>query len=103
MELRTIVYVNGGEACYSVESEGRGMFQAVLLNYKGNPNAEPPNCITLVRGLRKWTGSSDDERVLQFLGDVIDTAIKEAPIFYDTSNDSRTPSQGRGRDEAAFD
>lgn len=89
------MHVNGGEACYSVASEGRGMFQAVLLHYKGDPNGMPPQCITLVRGLRKWTGSSDDNRVLQFLGSVIDSAIKEAPIFRDTPSDRGIAFEGR--------
>lgn len=100
MELRTIMYVNGGEACYSLASDGRGMFQAMLLHYNGDPNGMPPQCITLVRGLRKWTGSSDNEQVLQYLGEVIDSAIQEAPIFRDSPEDRRIPHDGRNSGEA---
>lgn len=68
------IFYRGGDACYRIQQEAEGIFTAHLLSYSAVDAEDlPPYCITLVRGIRYWTGSVKDEILLSELGKFIDT------------------------------
>lgn len=72
MELETIIKYRSSAACYRIQNESEGIFSAYLLYFEGDENQAPPNGITLVKGIRNWTGSVEDETLLSELGKFID-------------------------------
>lgn len=56
-------------ACFKIQNESEGIS---LLNCKGEDNQAPPESITLVKGIRNWTGRIEDEVLLSELGKFID-------------------------------
>lgn len=72
MELETIISYRSKNACYKIQSESEGIFTANLLSFDGEDNLAPPAGITLVKGIRNWTGSVEDEVLLGELGRFID-------------------------------
>ncbi|NTS43475.1 hypothetical protein HRG84_21535 [Flavisolibacter sp. BT320] len=72
MELETIIRYRSIAACYKVQNEAEGIFTANLLYHDGDTEQAPPEGITLVKGVRNWTGSVEDETLLSELGKFID-------------------------------
>ena len=72
MELEAIIKYRSSSACYRVQNESEGIFTATLMYYDGKDGDSLPNGITLVKGIRNWTGSIEDEILLQELGKFID-------------------------------
>ena len=72
VELETIIKYRSSAACYRIQNESEGIFSANLLYFDGDDNLAPPEGITLVKGIRNWTGSVEDETLLSELGKFID-------------------------------
>lgn len=90
MKLEAKVKVDDdAEALFSVSRTGPGMYQAILTNYQGRPESIPPSRIILLRSFRNWTGSCDNEALLNGIGNEIDRFSADAPIF---KNDNRRRS-----------
>lgn len=71
--LEVTVEYRSHRACFKIHQEREGIFTARLLSFEGEASLRPTKEITLVRGVRKWTGSIDDEALLDELGEFIDT------------------------------
>ncbi|RYZ61837.1 MAG: hypothetical protein EOO14_03910 [Chitinophagaceae bacterium] len=70
--METIIRYRSIAACYKVQNEAEGIFTANLLYHDGDTEQSPPEGITLVKGVRNWTGSVEDEILLGELGKFID-------------------------------
>jgi len=95
VKLSTTIRIGKSRAEFELSPKGPGMYQADLKGIKGKPNQPPPSSIILVRNVREWSGSCDDDNLINTLGRVIDQMAREAPIF--TGNERR---RHRGRSQS---
>ena len=72
MELEAKISYRNSSACYKIRNEREGIFTASLLSFEGDTTVSFPKGVTLVKGIRYWTGSVDDEILLSALGKCID-------------------------------
>lgn len=73
MNLNVSVRFRNALAHYTILREANGVFLAQLEGYEGAPADAPPVSILLIRSLRRWTGSFDNEGVLEALGQAIES------------------------------
>jgi hypothetical protein len=73
VELETKVIYKGGGARFLIRPETEGIYTALLISFTGESSQSPPGEITLVRGVRNWAGSIEDEILLGELGKFIDS------------------------------
>jgi hypothetical protein len=78
MELEAKVNYGLGCACYQIRREAPGIYFADLVFYDGERSKQPPSAISLVRGVRQWTGSCDDDGLLNELGRIIEEHLSES-------------------------
>jgi hypothetical protein len=78
MELNAIVKYGGGFAKFLIRKENTGIYYANLMHFDGEGNRLPEK-ITLVKGIRQWTGSFDDSELLNGLGKVIEEGYYKMP------------------------
>src|SRR6476660_2012057 len=102
MKLEAEVRINEATAQFSVSPKGPGMYQAKLMRFNGMPNEAPPSRIILIRSVRQWTGSCDNEKLMNQLGQEIDRVVSDAPIFKKEidrrpSGRNNSPDQKRSR------
>ncbi|HEU4903969.1 MAG TPA: hypothetical protein VFT06_14285 [Flavisolibacter sp.] len=69
-----MIEYKSGRACFRIRQESEGIFTAFLVSSDGEQGADLPKEITLVRSVRNWTGSVDDEILLRELGTFIDAS-----------------------------
>jgi len=81
MKLKAVVKMDEAVAHFAVSHKGPGMYHADLVRYNGNPEQAPPSRIILIRGVRQWTGSTDNDELLNKIGREIERAVTDAPIF----------------------
>jgi hypothetical protein len=72
MEMSAAVEFRGALAHFRIRKDNAGIYFAHLLRYEGNPFESPPEEITILRGVRQWTGSCNDDLLLSRLGKIID-------------------------------
>jgi hypothetical protein len=89
MKLETTVRIENSEAHFDIFHETHGVYRAELKRYRGRPNLAPPSHIVLVRSVRGWTGSSDQQDLLQKLGQQIDDVVSNAPLFHKDTGSER--------------
>jgi len=77
MELNANVKYGNGSACFVIRKENPGIYYAYLIYFDGDKKLAPPQNITLVRGIRQWTGSFDEPELLNDLGKVIEEAYRK--------------------------
>lgn len=80
MKLEAIVKYGNGRAHFKIHKENPGIYYANLLHYDGAKQFSPPHKITLIRGVRQWTGSHEDETLLNELGKVIEETYNKPPM-----------------------
>ncbi len=68
----TISYKDG-KACFRIDQEGEGIYTAHLVSWEGSASNHPPKKITFIKVVRCWSGSIDDEILVNVLGRCIDT------------------------------
>ena len=78
MELEAKVNYGRGLACYRIRREAPGIYFADLAYYDGDPSRQPPAAISLIRGVRQWTGSCDDDSLLNEIGRIIERHLSES-------------------------
>jgi len=81
VKLNATIRIGQSRAEFELSPRGPGMYQADLKGIKGRPSQPPPSSIILVRNVREWSGSCDDDNLINSLGRVIDQTAREAPIF----------------------
>lgn len=72
MELTATVQFYGDPAHYTVSQEKEGIYNARLLSYEGPNIMAPPDNVILVRSVRKWSGSYNEQDFIEELGRAID-------------------------------
>ncbi len=77
MKLEARVNFGQGCACYQIRRDAPGIYFADLVFYDGDRSKNPPAAISLVRGIRQWTGSCDDDALLNELGRIIEIHLGE--------------------------
>lgn len=78
MEMEAKVKYGQGLACYQIRREAPGIYFADLAYYDGEGSRMPPAAISLVRGIRQWTGSCDDDGLLNEIGKIIEEHLSES-------------------------
>jgi hypothetical protein len=78
MEMEATVNYGDGKACFKIAKENPGVYQARLLYFEGSKKLCPPKEIVLIRGIRYWAGSHDDDDLLNKLGKIIEGFLNEA-------------------------
>jgi hypothetical protein len=71
MKVTASVEFKGGTAHFAIRSANSGIYHANLLRYEGNTFDTPPNEVTIIRGVRQWTGSCNEDLQIEKLGEVI--------------------------------
>lgn len=77
MQIVTAIRFKMATANYAIRMEAPGVYQAELVNFDGDANQRPPLKITLIRSVRSWTGSIDDEMLLNQLGAAMEANKKK--------------------------
>jgi hypothetical protein len=77
MEMITSVNFRGALAHFIIRRDSPGIYYADLVNYEGDESKGPPKGITLMRGIRQWTGSYQDDFLLLKLGQAIEDVLNE--------------------------
>lgn len=95
MWYSVIANYKGGLAHYKVIPENLGIFNAYLERYDGRAENEPPEMIILVRGLQHWSGSAEDQGLLDKIGEVIDRRTRGR--LHITLDSSKMPGKGPNR------
>lgn len=72
MDLKASIKYGSGFASFEIRRESPGVYHAALVYFDGDEKKAPPPEITLVRGIRQWTGSLDDSDLLNELGRIIE-------------------------------
>ena len=75
MELEATIEYKNDRACFRINQESEGIFTAYLISFSGDDSGDLPAEITLVRSIRNWTGSTEDEVLLRELGAFIDSYL----------------------------
>ncbi len=61
-----------GRARFKINRESSGVYYAQLMHFEGSKNTNLPQEIILTRGIRHWTGSINNEAILNELGKIIE-------------------------------
>jgi len=77
MVVKAFVMYKGALAHYIVVLEHEGIYQANLARYDGRVDHFPPLKITLIKGPSRWTGSINDDYLLQCIGKIIENKEKD--------------------------
>jgi hypothetical protein len=78
MDLKANVKYGNGFAGFEIRKESPGVYYASLVYFNGDGKKNPPREITLVKGVRQWTGSHDDTDLLNELGRVIEESCNDS-------------------------
>ena len=76
--MEIIVDYMSGKACFRIFREKPGIYSATLVYYEGERKLKIPTEITLVRGVRQWTASHDDEILISELGRRIEESVESS-------------------------
>jgi len=76
MEIKALVLHKDQFALYLISEENEGIFTALLKRYDGSIHDLPPPCITLTRSVRSWKGSSDQQNLVDEIGEIIDINLR---------------------------
>jgi len=87
--MEVFVKYQGARYFFKVRRENPGIYFAELIYYEGNQISTLPREITLIRGLRQWTGSIDDKVLLNELGNVIISKLDKFPDPGSDTNNNR--------------
>jgi hypothetical protein len=87
MEIKALVLHRGYYALYLINSENEGIFSAALKRYDGNIHDLPPPNITLTKSVRSWKGSTDEQNLVDELGEIIEVNIQSGIIFREKDAD----------------
>lgn len=79
MDLKASVKYGNGNALFELYRDSPGLYHADLVHFDGDKKLSPPKKITMVRGIRQWTGSFEDVDLLNQLGKVIEESYPSSP------------------------
>jgi hypothetical protein len=87
MDIKALVLFRDHYALYLISRENEGIFTARLKRYDGEPGVVPPECITLTKGFRSWNGSTDEQELVDGLGEVIEVNLQSGIFFSEKEED----------------
>jgi len=97
MKFSVSVPFRNGLAHYSINQEGKGVFLAQLEQFEGPPQEEPPANVILTKSVRRWRGSSEDQTLIDHLGQAIEDGLLDkinSPHKYSsTKNELNQPAK----------
>jgi hypothetical protein len=79
-EMFSEVKYKHGSAYFSINRENPGIYLARLVHYSGRKSEAPPSEISLIRGIRYWTGSCEDKALLNQLGKTIEDSYTKTKV-----------------------
>ena len=94
MWFSAIANYKGGLAHYKIIPENFGIYNAYLERYDGKSSNSPAQNIILVRGLKHWSGSIEEQNLLDTIGEVIDRRTKGRLHF---ALDANKTAAGKGK------
>jgi hypothetical protein len=77
MEIVVVVRYKGGNATYKIRPEVSGIYHADLMHFDQPGNSALPQTVTLIRSVRSWKGSTDDQELLNQLGAALNAGKKK--------------------------
>lgn len=72
MDVEAQINYKDSPVRFRIRQERKGIFTACLISPEDANNRDLPKEITMIRSIRNWTGSIDDEKLLRELGGCID-------------------------------
>jgi hypothetical protein len=75
MEIKALVKYREQYAEYRIVMESEGIYTAILERYEGSVHSLPPPKLTMTKGVRHWIGSTEEQPLLDELGEVIDLNV----------------------------
>lgn len=84
--MEVVIVYKGALAYYLISRIRADVYNALLKHYGGFE--APPQYITLVRGLRHWSGSIENDELLYELGKAIDRNLHIDPLFPQRGDDN---------------
>jgi hypothetical protein len=78
MEIVASFNYKGALAHFKIRRENSGIYYADLFSYEGEAANAPPEKLTIIRGIRQWTGSYNDDYLLSRLGEIIENNISNS-------------------------
>jgi hypothetical protein len=78
MWFSVIAKYRGALARFNIIQEKEGVYHAILVKYDGRQDYVPPSNIILVRGVRQWSGSIEEQVLLDELGSLIDKRMSNS-------------------------
>lgn len=77
MEFEATVKYQGYKAVYKIVPEQTHIFRAQMNHYSGSKDYNPPPSeLIIIRGVRKWIGSGDNQELIDSLGEIIEAKMK---------------------------
>ena len=95
MKIEAVVKIGGGAALYQIYREGPSCYRAELQPLHAPAEGGLPKDILLMRSVRHWVGSVDHPKLVEELGEAIDSILQNAPIFQ-----REEPSRSQGKSPA---
>lgn len=88
MEIKALVKYRDQYAEYRIVLESEGIYTAILERYEGSVHSLPPPKLTMTKGVRHWIGSTEEQPLLDELGEVIDLNVDAGfPLHIDKGPD----------------
>jgi hypothetical protein len=87
MKFKGLVLYRDAFAHYSITKEGEGIFSAVLERYDGNLHDLPPPNVVLTKSVRNWKGSSDEQPLIDELGEMIECNLESGLYLFNNNNE----------------
>jgi hypothetical protein len=88
MEIKALVLYRDHYALYHIQYDKEGIYSAFLKRYDGNMHNLPPPTVTLTKGFRTWRGSTDEQGLVDELGEVIELNIKSGLLLREKDLDT---------------
>lgn len=89
MEIKALVLYRGYYALYTILKDNEGIYTASLKRYDGSIHNLPPPCITLTKGFRSWKGSTDEQELVDEIGEMIEIN-KNSGVLFDKRQDTNS-------------
>ena len=77
--MEVVIVYKGALAHYNIVREKDDVYSAFIKSYNGID--QPPPTVTLIKSIRHWTGSVEDDELLSELGEAIERYQRNTTLF----------------------
>ena len=95
MEIKALVKYREQYAEYRIVLESEGIYTAILERYEGSVHSLPPPKLTMTKGVRHWIGSTEEQPLLDELGEVIDLNVDAGTVIEIDKYPDRVDEEGK--------